>query len=117
MRTLLKITMPDLEAANRAISDGRIQKLFESFTKEYKPEDAYFYSEDGTRCASFLFDLKDPSQIPAICEPFFFALNAKVVFVPVMNAEELSKGLDAWSKKSQEWIKGTALEQEKRSLM
>jgi hypothetical protein len=42
-----------------------------------------------------VFDLKDPSEIPAIAEPFFLNLNAKVEFSPVMNAEDLKKGLES----------------------
>jgi hypothetical protein len=42
-----------------------------------------------------VFDLKDPSEIPGIAEPFFMHLNAKVDFCPVMNAEDLQKGLEA----------------------
>jgi hypothetical protein len=39
--------------------------------------------------------LKDPSEIPAICEPFFMNMNAKVEMSPVMNADDLKKGLDS----------------------
>jgi hypothetical protein len=45
-----------------------------------------------------VFDLKDPSEIPSIAEPFFLNFNAKVAFCPVMNAEDLQKGLAALQK-------------------
>jgi hypothetical protein len=38
-------------------------------------------------------DFKDVSDIPAIAEPLFMALDAAVEFIPVMNAEELKTGL------------------------
>ena len=40
-----------------------------------------------------IVDLKDPSDILTIAEPFFMGLNAAVDFTPVMNAEDLKKGL------------------------
>ena len=39
------------------------------------------------------FDLADPSQIVETVEPFFLSLNASTELVPVMNAEDLRKGL------------------------
>jgi hypothetical protein len=47
-----------------------------------------------------VFDLKDPSEIPANAETFFQNLNAKVEFSPVMNADELKIGLEKWQKSS-----------------
>jgi hypothetical protein len=40
------------------------------------------------------FDMKDASDIPAIAEPLFAGLNAKVQLLPAMNAEDLRWGLD-----------------------
>jgi len=38
--------------------------------------------------------LADPSQIPQIAERLFQALDATVEFVPVMNPDDLRKGLE-----------------------
>jgi hypothetical protein len=43
------------------------------------------------------FDMKDTSDIPVIAEPLFAALHAEVELIPVMNLEELQKGLAAAS--------------------
>lgn len=45
--------------------------------------------------AQMVFDLKDPSQIPVISEMFFFGLHAHIDYKPVMNAEDLRKGLSS----------------------
>ena len=87
MRTLLKVSL-DVEAGNKGAKDGTIARVIGSVSEMIKPEASYFLTEKGKRTAYFFFDLKDPSQIPQIAEPFFMALNAEVDFTPVMNQEE-----------------------------
>ena len=93
MRTLLKATM-DVTASNNAIMDGSLPKIMQTTMEKLKPESAYFTAIDGCRSCLIVFDLKDPSEIPSIAEPFFLHLNAKVDFSPVMNADDLKKGLE-----------------------
>lgn len=93
MRTLLKITM-DVVAANNGIMDGSLPKLMQTTMEKLKPEAAYFTAMDGCRTALIVFDLKDPSEMPGITEPFFMSMHAKVEISPVMNAEDLKKGLE-----------------------
>jgi hypothetical protein len=57
------------------------------------PEAAYFGPENGVRTAYVVFDLHDPSQLPALTEPLFSKLKATVEMFPVMNQEDLQKGL------------------------
>ena len=94
MRTMLKATL-EISASNKAILDGTLPKVVEQVMKTINPECAYFATFDGCRSCFMVFDMKDPSQIPAIAEPFFLNFNAKVEFMPVMNAEELQKGIMA----------------------
>lgn len=94
MRTLLKATL-DVMASNKAITDGSLPKILQATIEKLKPEASYFTAMDGCRSCIMVFDLKDPSEIPAIAEPFFLHLNAKVEFSPVMNADDLKKGLEA----------------------
>jgi hypothetical protein len=92
MRMMLKVVMPT-ERANEAAKDGSLPRAIEAAVRALKPEASYFTPRDGKRAALFFFDMKDPSQIPVIFEPLFSALNAEVELVPVMNLEELQKGL------------------------
>ena len=97
MRVRLKIQMP-VDAGNKAIKDGQLQKLMESTIATLKPEAAYVFAEDGKRTAELFLDMKDVSQIPAIVEPFFMGVNASVDITPVMNADDLRSGLQQASK-------------------
>ena len=92
MRTMIRIKIP-VEAGNRAFQDGTLPKIMMETIERLKPEAAYFCPEQGVRTAFMIVDLKDSSEIPTIAEPFFSRLNAAVEFLPVMNAEDLRKGL------------------------
>lgn len=92
MRTMLKVRFP-VEASNRAVKDGALEKTVGKMLEQLKPEAAYFFPDGGLRSALFVFDLKDPSDIALTAEPFFSALNAEVSLVPVMNADDLKAGL------------------------
>lgn len=94
MRTLLKATL-DVVASNKAVLDGSLPRIMKTTIDKLKPEACYFLATDGCRSCLMVFDLKDPSEIPSIAEPFFMNFNAKVEFCPVMNADDLQKGLAA----------------------
>ena len=51
MRVRLKIQMP-VDAGNKAIKDGQLQKLMETTLATLKPEAAYFFAEDGKPISS-----------------------------------------------------------------
>ena len=92
MRTLMKIKI-DTEAGTRAIQEGSIGPLMQETLGALQPEAAYFGPEDGIRTAFIVFDLKDPSQLPPLTEPLFRQLKATIEMFPVMNQEDLQKGL------------------------
>jgi len=92
MRVMIKFAMP-VEASNEAIRSGKLQKVFQQLTEDLKPEAAYFFPTGGERGGFFVVDMRESSQIAEMAERFFFGLNAKVEFVPVMAAEDLQKGL------------------------
>jgi hypothetical protein len=92
MRCMLKIEI-DTEAGNKAITDGSLPKVMEQVAGQIKPEAAYFTTDNGNRTAFYIFDMTDPAQMPAIAEPAFMNLNARVTIVPVMNQDDLQRGL------------------------
>ena len=92
MRMMLKVVIP-VDAGNKTIKDGSLPRILEATVARLKPEGAYFYPEDGKRTMLFFFNMADVSQIPAIVEPLFMGLNASLSMVPVMNGDDLKKGL------------------------
>ncbi|MGR8010401.1 DUF3303 family protein [Streptomyces hypolithicus] len=94
MRVMLRAVM-DTNTSSEAITSGRLPKIMESMMERLKPEAAYFGPSEGGRACTFVFDMKDSSQMPSIAEPFFRELGAKLELFPVMNPEELRKGLAA----------------------
>lgn len=92
MRTLMTIRM-SVGPANQAIRDGSLPRILKQTMEELRPEAAYFCAQGGKRTGMMVFDLQDPSQIPAIAERFFMGFEAEVDFCPVMNAADLAKGL------------------------
>jgi hypothetical protein len=92
MRMMLKVTIP-AERGNAAVKDGSLPKIMGEALERLKPEAAYFLPENGLRTAIMFIDMADAADMPSIAEPFFSAFNAAVSLVPVMNAEDLKKGL------------------------
>ncbi|MFD7013288.1 hypothetical protein [Streptomyces sp. NPDC059928] len=94
MRVMLRAEL-DTEKGNEAIRNGSLQKTMQSALEALRPEAAYFGANNGCRTAYIVFDLADPSQIPKVAEPFFMEMGAKISLDPVMNGEDLEKGLSA----------------------
>ena len=92
MRMMMKMQV-DTEAGSRAISDGSLSQLMQETLGRLQPEAAYFGPENGVRTAFIVFDLEDPSQLPALTEPLFSKLKANIQMFPVMDREDLQKGL------------------------
>jgi len=92
MRMMMKMQL-DTEAASRVIADGSMPGVMEETFARLKPEAAYFGPENGIRTAFIVFDLQDASQLPTITEPLFRNLKANIQMFPVMDREDLQKGL------------------------
>jgi hypothetical protein len=93
MRVLVRVILPN-EAGNRAIKDQNFVKNIQSFMDNYKAEAAFFTPSNGDRSANFIIDMPSSDMMATIAEPFF-EMGAKVEMQPVMNLEDLKKGLSA----------------------
>jgi hypothetical protein len=93
MRTLLRVSIP-VEKGNEAIGSGMLGSTLQALSEALAPEASYFFADEhGRRSAMFVFDMHDSSRIPSMVEPLFMNLDAAVQMTPVMNAEELQRGL------------------------
>jgi hypothetical protein len=96
MRTMIRVSIP-VEAGNKSVKDGSLPKIMSEILERLRPEAAYFGADHGVRTVFLVVDVKDPSEIPSLAEPFFMGFNAKVEFLPVMNADDLKRGLSKLS--------------------
>ena len=99
MRMMMKCSFP-VEAGNKGVKDGTLPKTVMGFIEQHRPEASYFFAENGKRTALFFFDLKEPSMIPSVAEPFFTNLHAEITLVPAMNAEDMKAGVERANKQA-----------------
>lgn len=99
MRMLLEITMPH-EPFNTLVREGVAGKKISEILEVLKPETAYFMERDGRRSAMIVADIRDPSMIPALAEPWFLTFDADVRCRIAMTVDDLKNaGLDSLGKK------------------
>ena len=99
MRMLLNVRMPH-EPFNTLVRRGKAGAILGRILDDIKPEAVYFTEQSGMRGAVLIVDVKEPSRVPSIAEPFFLQFNADCHFQIVMSAEELKKaGLEKLGKK------------------
>ena len=92
MRVMLKATL-DTEKSNEALRSGKLPDMMRETIERLHPEAAYFGPLGGRRTCLLVLDVEDSSQIPPIGEQFFSQFDAEVEMTPVMNADDLRKGL------------------------
>jgi hypothetical protein len=96
---LLQARIPHKEF-NAAVRDGTAEKKMKRILEETRPEAVYFTEWQGQRSAIMIVDVADPSQVPALAEPWFLTFSADVQFHIVMAPEDLARaGLEALGKK------------------
>jgi len=92
MRWMVKFVIP-VEYGNELVKTGKIGQNFHSLMDDFKPEAAYFFPEDGQRSGFMIVNVADSSDLAKVVESFWFGLHADVSVTPVMNGEDLAKGL------------------------
>ena len=99
MRMLLTVEMPH-EPFNTLVRKGKAGELLGKIMDEIRPEAAYFTEQDGKRGAILVVDVKEPSRVPSLAEPFFLTFNADCKFRIAMSPDDLAKaGLEKIGKK------------------
>jgi len=92
MRFLIRSKIPT-EAGNKMVQDPDFLKKLEEYMNKVKPEAAYFLPQTGERSAAFIVNIESNDQIPSFVEPLFQWMGANVEVIPVMNVDDLKKGL------------------------
>ena len=88
MRMLLNIRIPH-EPFNTLVRDGSVGDVIGRILEAAKPEAVYFTEQHGGRGAVMIVAIDDPSQIPALAEPWFLMLNADCEFRVAMLPDDL----------------------------
>jgi len=98
MRMLMHIHLP-LEPFNTAVRDGTASGKVQRILEATKPEAVYFSEHHGQRGGILVVNVKDPSDVPVLAEPWFLTFNAQVEFRIAMTPEDLGRAnLDALGK-------------------
>ncbi|MCP4621978.1 MAG: hypothetical protein GY850_00395 [bacterium] len=93
MRLMLKFTIP-VEKGNQAAKDGTIGQAVDALMEQTQAEAAYFMLDQGKRAGMIFFEVADPAMLTEFNEPLFAKLNAAIEIVPVINRDDLRRGLN-----------------------
>ncbi|HVC19271.1 MAG TPA: hypothetical protein VNE16_04270 [Vicinamibacterales bacterium] len=88
MRMLMHVHLP-FEPFNSAVRNGTAGQTIKRIVDAIKPEAVYFSEQQGRRGAVLVVNVKDPSDIPSLSEPWFLSFNAEVEFRIAMTPEDL----------------------------
>jgi hypothetical protein len=93
MRMLMRVQM-DTTAANQAIKAGQMMEVINGAAERLRPEAMYFSLHNGRRCAYFVVNIEEASQMPMMAEPLFQGINAEIDLFPAMTLDEVAAGID-----------------------
>lgn len=100
MRFIQRVTIPETEF-NKAVRDGSAGQKINHILETVRPEHVYFTLTNGHRSAVIVLDVKDPSELPALAEPWFLTFNATMEIDLVMTPQDLQKaGLEKFADKN-----------------
>jgi hypothetical protein len=92
MRFLIRARIP-AESGNKMVQDPNFITKLEEYIKKIKPEASYFMPVEGQRSMAYIVNVERNDQIPSIVEQLF-QWGANVDVIPVMNFDDLKKGLE-----------------------
>src|SRR3990172_2472534 len=99
MRMLMHVQLP-LEPPTVRTRDGTAGQKIQRILEAIKPEAVYFSEQNGRRGGTLVVNVKDPSEVPMLAEPWFLIFNAEVEFRIAMTPEDLARAnLGALGKK------------------
>jgi len=94
LRVLLKMKLSGARSTD-AIRGGQMRPLMRQFVEHTSPEGIWFVLEHGQRTMLAIFDLKQPGDMPRVCEPLFQAFDSEIDVTPVLTAEDVAAALPA----------------------
>ncbi len=92
MRMMIKFSFP-IGPGNELVGSGKLGQFFKSIMEDLKPEATYFFPENGHRSGLMVVNMTDSSDLAKSLEPFWLGTQANISVTPVMNGEDLAKGL------------------------
>jgi hypothetical protein len=105
MKFIMKVTIPNKHGNDLLKDPKKFGNTMHELLEGVKAEAAYFTTFCGNRGGYIVVNLDDASQLPAVAEPFFFALHAEIDWFPVMTPEDLAMGLPAVEAAVKKWAK------------
>jgi hypothetical protein len=91
MRFLIRARIP-AESGNKMIQDPDFITKLEEYINKIKPEASYFMPVEGQRSMAYIVNIERNDQLPSTVEQLF-QWGANVDVIPVMNFDDLKKGL------------------------
>ncbi|MEP1575865.1 hypothetical protein [Roseibium album] len=92
MRLMMTFKIPT-EAGNKAGARHTIGAAIEKLIADTGAQDAYFYMKDGMRAGTIYFEETDQANLTRFNEPLMESLGAQIDIMPVLNLEDLKRGL------------------------
>jgi hypothetical protein len=92
MRLMMTFKIPT-DAGNKAGAAGDIGAAIDKLIKDTGAYESYFYMKDGMRAGVLFFEESDQANLTRYNEPLMQSLSAEIDIIPVLNLEDLKRGL------------------------
>ena len=88
MKMLVNVICP-VEPFNSMVRNGTAGEIMGRIIESTKPESIYFTELEGHRSAIMVVEVANPSDVPAIAEPWYLNFEAECEFRIAMTPEDL----------------------------